>query len=195
MRMSKLWSEGLQTLALAVLSFVLVTLLSGCRDAGLDELQKTLNESGAAHDTVAGTAPSAVPSDAELAALPGPLSKPSVGYLFDDRRSPFDTPDVPTGIAVTPHSDMMPDDGRPAEPLEAVALNELRLVGTLTFNGSSSALVRDPAGKVHRLSVGSRMGTDFGRITEITDNAVQLVETVPAGGGWVARTSTLVLGD
>ncbi|MGO2132106.1 MAG: pilus assembly protein PilP [Halomonas sp.] len=185
--MSKLWFERSQTLALAVLAFVLVTLLSGCRDAGLNELQITLNEGGAALNTVS----DAVPGEVEPAAL----SEPPVGYLFDDRRSPFVTPGTPPEVAATEHFDMTPNDGRSAEPLEAFALDELRLVGTLTFNGRTSALVRDPAGKVHQLSIGSRMGADFGRITGITASAVQLVETVPASSGWIERASTLVLGD
>lgn len=185
--MSEPRSGLVQALAQAILALVLVTLLNGCRDAGLGELQHTLDEGSAA--------PGTIPDGAELAALPEPVSGAPVGYLFDDGRNPFEAPGVPPEVAVVKHSGITPDDGRLAEPLEAFSLDELILVGTLTFGGRSSALVRDPAGKVHRLSVGSRMGADFGRITEITSSAVHLMETVPAGGGWVERASTLVLGD
>ncbi|WP_051233916.1 pilus assembly protein PilP [Halomonas halocynthiae] len=169
---------------MASVSLMSVLLFGGCYDADLSELQRSLD----AHEVVVGDA--AVP-----VAATEPVLEATAVYLFEGERSPFEMPRVSSGARRAEYSGIAPDHGRRAEPLEAFALTELMLVGTLMFDGKSSALVRDPVNRVHRLSIGSHLGADFGRITEITPSAVRLVETVPSAGGWVERVRILTLGD
>ncbi|PJA41559.1 MAG: fimbrial protein, partial [Lysobacterales bacterium CG_4_9_14_3_um_filter_62_6] len=58
------------------------------------------------------------------------------------------------------------------------------------------ALVKDPDGVVHRLTVDNYMGQNEGRITAIYEDHVDLVELVQNGtGGWVERPAAIALND
>lgn len=115
-------------------------------------------------------------------------------YRFADQRSPFQVRLPESRTLPEGDVDLAPDTSRPREPLEAYDLGQLDLVGTLTVGGAPSALVRAPDGNVHRLRVGDHMGSDFGRIVDITAASVQLVEIVPTGrGGWIERSTQLAL--
>lgn len=156
--------------------------LGGCADSDLAELEREL------------AALRAIPGELTLAPLPSlPVSR-SVDYRFADRRSPFQAR-LPASRALPEgDADLAPDASRPRELLEAYGLDQLDLVGTLTVAGQPSALIRAPDGIVHRLRVGDRLGTDFGRIVGITAAAVRLVEIVPTGrGGWIERSTVLSL--
>lgn len=172
---------------LARLGFVLAcpVLLSGCHDADLEALRHEI-------ETMKNAPPGVEAAARKIAITPDIPTR----HVFDgDRRSPFETPDQQSQPAVIPPPGLPPGEQKPAEPLQAFALDELILAGTLTFDGKSSALVRDPAGTLHRVSLGDRMGKHRGRITEITASAVQLMETVPAANGWEERVSTMTLED
>lgn len=172
---------GLTRTFLLTLSVV----LSGCHDADLAALQHEIEAMGRASAVVEKpVTTTSFPPDTVA------------GHLFDDdRRSPFEPPGQLSAPAMVPRPGLPPDGQTPAGPLQTFTLDELVLVGTLTFDGRSSALVRDPAGKLHRVSIGTRLGADFGRVTEITASAVQLLETVPAASGWEKRVSTMALKD
>ncbi|ATJ84152.1 pilus assembly protein PilP [Halomonas beimenensis] len=160
----------------------LALLLGACRDNDLDSLDRELAELRAD------------PGELTLEPLPPMPVYRSVDYRHADQRSPFqarlpESRELPVG-----DTDLAPDQTRPKEPLEAYNLDQLDLVGTLTVGGQPSALIKAPDGNVHRLRVGDRMGTDFGRIVGITEASVQLVEIVPTGrGGWIERSTLLSL--
>ena len=62
--------------------------------------------------------------------------------------------------------------------------------------GSIEGLVRDPDGVVHRVHVGNYLGQNYGRITGIGEDHIEIVELVPNGsGGWMERQATIALGD
>ena len=68
--------------------------------------------------------------------------------------------------------------------------------GTLGAVGAIEGLVRDPDGVVHRVHVGNYMGQNYGRITAIEEDRIDLVELVPNGtGGWMERPASIALGD
>src|SRR5690554_6616344 len=94
---------------------------------------------------------------------------------------------LPEGTLVMPQLD------RQREPLEAHGLSELQLVGTLRVGGQPSALVRAPGGQVHRLSIGSYLGLNHGRIVSITDTSLSLVELVVERGAWVERRREMMM--
>jgi type IV pilus assembly protein PilP len=87
----------------------------------------------------------------------------------------------------------MPDFNRKKEPLEAFPLESLKMVGTLEQQKTTYALIRADA-NLYRVAAGNYLGTNFGKITGISENEVTVKELVQdAGGDWTERTSSLQL--
>ena len=86
-----------------------------------------------------------------------------------------------------------PDPGRVREPLESIALPAISMVGSVQQEGRLSALLL--AGqRVYRVAVGQYLGPDHGRVTQISEQALQYKELLPeAGGGWRERHGSLSL--
>jgi len=88
---------------------------------------------------------------------------------------------------------LKPDLNRPKEPLEAVPLETLRMVGVLQQGKMHFGLVRAD-NSLYRVKAGNYMGQNFGIITGITDNQIQLRELVQdAAGDWTERNTALQL--
>jgi type IV pilus assembly protein PilP len=88
---------------------------------------------------------------------------------------------------------LKPDLNRPKEPLESVPLETLRMVGVLQQSKQTFALVRADT-SLYRVKVGNYLGQNFGLITNISENQIQLRELVQdAAGDWAERQSTLQL--
>lgn len=87
-----------------------------------------------------------------------------------------------------------PDMNRPKEPLELFPLDGLRMVGTLSRQGQLYALVRTPENTIYRVKRGDRIGQNFGVVTNITDTAIEIRETVQDGvGDWTEASASLPL--
>ncbi len=87
-----------------------------------------------------------------------------------------------------------PDLQRPKEYLERFELDTLEMVGTFKKGTSDWALVRDPDGVVHRVSVGNYLGKNYGRVLAINANQVDLSEFISnGGGGWLVREAEIAL--
>lgn len=86
---------------------------------------------------------------------------------------------------------IQPDLDRPKEPLEAFPLDAIQMVGTLTQNQETYALVK--AGpNLYRVKKGNYLGQNFGLITAIEETQINLKEVVQdSGGDWVERSSML----
>jgi len=116
-------------------------------------------------------------------------------YKDQDRRDPFDLSAEElddTSANNGPH----PDQNRPREPLESFPLDGLRMSGTMGLAKAMEGLVRDPDGVVHRVHVGNYVGQNYGRISAIGEDKIELVELVPNGaGGWMERPAAISLGD
>jgi type IV pilus assembly protein PilP len=115
-------------------------------------------------------------------------------YKEQDARDPFTTAaaDEEQTANTGPH----PDQDRAREPLEAFPLDGLSMSGTLGLAKAIEGLVRDPDGVVHRVHVGNYLGQNYGRVTSISEDHIELVELVPNGsGGWMERQATIALGD
>jgi type IV pilus assembly protein PilP len=88
-----------------------------------------------------------------------------------------------------------PDLQRPREYLERFELDTLTMVGTFEKETSEWALVQDPDGVVHRVAVGNYMGKNHGKVSEISNDEVQLSEFIADGvGGWLVREASVALG-
>lgn len=120
---------------------------------------------------------------------------PPFAYQAGALRSPFEppvkvrAPDRPSGPQVKP------DPNRTKQYLEQYTIASLSMVGTLSQGPRTYALIQDPDGGVHRVQYGDYMGTDHGKVTDIEEGAIELIEIVPDGtGGWVERSRTVSLG-
>ncbi|MDF1779765.1 MAG: pilus assembly protein PilP [Alcanivoracaceae bacterium] len=119
----------------------------------------------------------------------------SVSYAAHQMRSPFSPPvdvqdvDIPSGRQVEP------DFTRPKEYLERFTLDSLKMKGSIAKEkGPLFALVQDPAGATNRVKTGDYMGKNFGRVIDVNESAVTVMEIVPDGqDGWVERPRTIRL--
>jgi type IV pilus assembly protein PilP len=88
-----------------------------------------------------------------------------------------------------------PDLDRPREYLERFELDTLVMVGTFNKEASEWALIKDPDGVIHRISVGNYMGQNHGKVSSISNDEVQLSEFIADGvGGWLVRDASIALG-
>jgi type IV pilus assembly protein PilP len=69
------------------------------------------------------------------------------------------------------------------------------MVGTLERSSNKWTLIKDPSGGVHRVSLGNYLGRHHGKIVEMTDSYVGVIEIVSDGSedGWVERPRTIKL--
>ncbi|EKM96137.1 MAG: type 4a pilus biogenesis lipoprotein PilP [Pseudomonas sp.] len=89
--------------------------------------------------------------------------------------------------------DIRPDETRIKQFLEGFNIENFVMVGTLANGDGRFALVKGGDG-VHRVKVGDYLGRNHGRIVDITDAEVEVLEIVPDGeGGWLERPRSLNL--
>ncbi len=101
-------------------------------------------------------------------------------------------PYVPGGQG--PGEGPRPDIDRTKEFLEEFPLDSLRMVGTLASSGDYTGLVQTTDGLIHRVRVDNYMGQNDGRIVEINESEIRLVEIVPDGlGGYLERPAAVAL--
>lgn len=141
---------------------------------------------------------------AEKRARPGGVIEPiptfkayeAFAYAATTMRSPFDRPvEVRELTDITASQAIKPDPDRAKEYLEQFTLDSLEMVGRLERDGQNWSLVRDPEGGIHRVQVGNYLGRDHGRIVDMGETYVAVVEIVPDGteDGWVERPRTIEL--
>jgi type IV pilus assembly protein PilP len=67
---------------------------------------------------------------------------------------------------------------RNREELENFELDSLRMVGTLENPDNFWGIVKDPKGTVHRVSVGNYLGVNFGKVTNVTEDRIDVREII-----------------
>ena len=120
----------------------------------------------------------------------------SFTYVADKQglRSPF-KPDTPQAAGPSAGG-TRPDPDRSREYLEGFPLDTLGMVGTLYIGESMYGLVQTADGLIHRVIPGNYMGQNDGRITEITESEIKLVEIISDGiGGYIERDAAISLSD
>lgn len=86
-----------------------------------------------------------------------------------------------------------PELARRKEPLEAFPVDAMSMVGSLSKAGRPTALLNVDK-LLYQVKVGDYLGLNYGRITKITETAVQLREIVQdATGDWIERAASLEL--
>jgi len=131
-----------------------------------------------------------------IAPIPTFKAYEAFSYSATTLRSPFDRPVEVREIAqLQAISAIKPDESRSKEFLEQFTFDSLSMVGTLERDGVSWILIGDPQGGVHRVKVGNFLGRHHGKIVEMTETYVAVVEIVSDGtkDGWVERPRTIKL--
>ena len=92
----------------------------------------------------------------------------SAGHL----RSPFETarPEAigELGSLEQCASQVRPDPNRVREELEDFALQSLEMVGSMSQDGVTWALIRQASGSIHRIQPGNHLGLNHGQVTSIS---------------------------
>lgn len=130
--------------------------------------------------------------------LPDFVQYESFTYTELDLRDPFKpSSELVTEATISAASSgPRPSDNRRRESLENYPLDALQMVGILKQRQSSWALVQDPDGTIHRVQPGNYAGQNHGKIVQISENQISLVELIPDGiSGWIQRDAQLALGE
>lgn len=168
-----------------LLTISIAMLLAGCSDANLSQLDAVMEE---IRQTPVGQPPVIIPTIPEYQ---------PVDYRYSESRSPFLAPEsVRANVVEVFESALAPDQQREAEPLEQFQLQTLRLVGTLLMGGQQVALISAPDGSVTSVREGNYLGTDYGLVTAISPQEVQITERVlNQQAGWQERQTSLTLSE
>jgi len=118
----------------------------------------------------------------------------SAGFL----RSPFVAPQQELTLDVISQSRdcLQPELGRAKSLLEAYGLDNLTMRGSLGDNEGLWALVQTLDGDVHKVTKGHYIGLFHGKILQVTEQQIEILEIVPDGSGcWVERNNSIALNN
>ncbi|SCZ66213.1 pilus assembly protein PilP [Thiohalomonas denitrificans] len=178
MRIGQTWLRILGTVALGTLFA-----LTGCMgsDGGHADLQQFVNEVKARKGS-------------RIAPMPEFQMYEGFEYSAFDRREPFTLAGMDAERVPVSNNGISPNQDRHKEPLEQFPLDTLNFAGHLEKKEQKWAILTAPDGLVHRVQVGNHLGQNYGRITNVTETRIELVEIVPDGiGGWIEREAALAL--
>jgi len=127
---------------------------------------------------------------------PLPTYKPYQPHTYDSSslRSPFELPVLVKRKAITANTNVRPDINRQKQRLEGFELSSLSMVGSIKKGGVLWALIRDPDGIIEGVRAGYYLGRNNGRITELTEEKIDLVEIVASSvDGWFERPNIITM--
>lgn len=128
--------------------------------------------------------------------LPKQLTYKHFEYSAGFNRSPFDAPQQELTLDVISQSRdcLQPDVNRRKSLLEANALDNLVMRGTLGTPEDFWALIQTNDGDVYKVKKGSYIGLFHGKIIQVSEQQIEITEIVPDGSGcWVERQNSLSL--
>jgi type IV pilus assembly protein PilP len=158
-------------------------LLAGCGDSDVREVR----------DWMAQVQRDTRPSVKKLAA-----PKDFIPYAYDQKEAvdPFNQTKLLGELAKAAESSNnpnRPDMNRPKELLETFPLDTMKMVGAIQTGGVTYGLVQIDK-NVYKVKTGMRVGQNYGLVTRVAENAIDIREVVQdAGGDWVDRMSRLEL--
>lgn len=124
----------------------------------------------------------------------------AIRFLLTDRsarkalRNPFDLPAVDEASISSGQAATRPDPNRPRQVLEQFSLDSLRMVGTMGSGSDITALVRAPDRTTYRVRLGQYMGQNEGRVVNIDNGGLDIVELIRDGGnGWAEQPASILL--
>lgn len=126
-----------------------------------------------------------------VAPLPEVLPYTPLEYNVDGAlNDPFKPRKVKSG-----GGSLQPNTNRPREALESFPLESLIYVGSLSKKGQKFALIKTPDETLQRVKVGNYLGPNFGMITSISENEINIKEVVQddVTGDWIEREASINL--
>ena len=165
------------------LSLLLPLLLSGCAGDDYVDIKEFMDE---------------VKSRPKGGIEPIPIYPPYKSFTYGvmAMRAPFEKPVAIKEISrlVGPVSSVQPDADRAREYLESFNIESVALVGHIEKGGAMYALVNDGQGSVHPVTRGNYLGRNHGKIVDLSETEINLVEIVSSGrDAWVERPRTIAL--
>lgn len=130
----------------------------------------------------------------EVPSLPPFVPYQPFAYAASTLRSPFEKPVPVDETALKGGRTVMPDLTRAPEFLESFNITSLKMVGSVTRNGTVWALIDTSDGNVVRATKGNYMGKSHGKIVSVTSSQIEVMEIVSNGaGGWVENPRIIKL--
>lgn len=132
---------------------------------------------------------------------PMPEEKPYEAFVYPatNTQSPFDASALaamPPQPAIAAEGSLRPDPHHIAEFLEGFPLDTLNMVGTLRQGKVTWALIATPDRTIQRVTKGSFIGQNYGKIVAIDESRVDITELVPNGlGGFMRHQASIALSD
>jgi type IV pilus assembly protein PilP len=168
---------------IAIGALMATMLLAGCGDSDVREVRDWMEQ---------------VRRDTRPAVKPLPEPKDFLPYAYGakDAVDPFD-PNKLLGelarAAATSNNPNQPDRQRPRELLETFPLDTMQMVGTMEKGGTRFALLQIER-SLYQVKAGQRIGQNFGVVTHVGEDAVDIREVVQdAAGEWTGRMTKLEL--
>ena len=160
----------------------LCVVLTGCGSDGLDDLREFVKNERA------NKKPRVEP-------LPEIKTQETFIYSAADKTDPFAALNLkPQGQPGKTAGIGGPDPNRRKEALEEYPLDALKMVGTLFRGKQAWAVIMAPDGTVHRAQIGNHLGQNFGQITRISEEKVEVIELIQGSmGDWVEREAGIAL--
>ncbi len=143
-----------------------VATLSACGDPDLSDLEQFVAETKAQAGPFNEKEPEFIPGSAYR-------------YQNTNLRDPF------TKEVRKPSKRLM--SNRKREHLESFNLNDLDLVGTVNKNGTRWALIKTSDGQIHRVKTGNYIGRNNGKITDVTEKNMRILEVLEDNSGNIIR--------
>jgi type IV pilus assembly protein PilP len=109
-----------------------------------------------------------------------------VTYNQAANRSPF------LSSATTSAGGPIPEN---APPVNSYIISSLKFVGTIEQNNSTWAVILTPNNKVYKVTIGDKIGTQYGKIIHIFRDRVEVIEQIKEGNNVTQRLVTLPLRD
>jgi len=162
-----------------------VCVLTGCSDAGQEDLQRWMvDQRGLTHPTVV------------------PISEPKKftpqAYTEENSYEPFNIQKLTQALKrdnnQTINSALItPELSRRKESLESFPIDTMSMVGSLNRGKQRVALVQSEK-LLYQVQIGNHLGLNYGRVTSVTETEIALREVVQdASGEWIERMATLQL--
>lgn len=167
-----------------ILALCMIVILAGCSTDDMSDLKEYVTDIKSRH---------------KGAVDPLPEVKTVEPFVFaaGDLRDPF----VPDEKSQEPEeekveSGIRPDTTRPKEELESYELDTLRMVGTVNRENVLWGLIKATDGTIHRVRAGNYIGRNYGKIVNIKEDQIELVEIVSESpGAWHERKAGLDLAE
>lgn len=160
--------------------------VSGCGSPGEDELQEWMKEQRNA-------------AKPRIEPLPEPSKFSPQAYNQTGEIEPFSSQKLTQALRRDSNQTssnaalIAPELSRRKEPLEALPLDSISMVGSLLKQGSPVALVKVD-NLIYQVRAGNHLGQNYGLVTKVTETNISLREIVQdAAGEWIERTAALQL--